>query len=248
MLQIFKYQENPIQFEVMDGKVMANATLMSKVFGKRPVDWLRTDQAKRYVAALSEVHKCTSADLVVVRKGGMEQGTWIHEKLILPLARFLSVDFELWCDERLAEMFRTGVTSVDGKFARAMDAITSLTEIMKTSVTSLQTQINEMRSTQPSKSKPDKHQVSSDIIDARHRTYQTTEINGGQVRCIKLDDKNYYLMADVLILQGCRTSTGQYAATLNRSGARMAVKIWLFAQPREAWFVSEEGLKLLLSR
>lgn len=248
MLQIFKYQENPIQFEVMDGKVMANATLMCKSHGKKSKDWLKSAQTLRYIASISERTKIPSADLVIVRRGGMEQGTWIHEKLILPLARFLSVDFEIWCDERLAEMFRTGVTSVDGKFARAMDAITSLTEIMKTSVTSLQTQINEMRSTQPSKSKPAKHQVSSDIIDARHRTYQTTEINGGQVRCIKLDDKNYYLMADVLILQGCRTSTGQYAATLNRSGARMAVKIWLFAQPREAWFVSEEGLKLLLSR
>lgn len=248
MLQIFKYQENPIQFEVMDGKVMANATLMSKVFGKRPVDWLRTDQAKRYVAALSEVHKCTSADLVIVRKGGMEQGTWIHEKLILPLARFLSVDFELWCDERLAEMFRIGITSVDGKFAKVMNAIIAMAESMKIGMESLQMQINEMRGVGHKNVSPTLRRAPVDVIDARHRTYQTTEINGGQVRSIKLDDKNYYLMADVLMLKGCRTSTGQYAATLNRSGDKMAVKIWLFAQPREAWFVSEDGLKLLLSR
>lgn len=269
MIQLFEYKESPIQFEMIEGQVMANATLMCKAFGKRPVDWLKLESTKEYIEALKKnsntgkngisenqgianVRKnhISNNQIVTIKQGSAINGggTWIDQHLIIPLTRWLDVDFSIWCDIKVAELLRTGVTSVDGKFARAMDAITSLTEIMKTSVTSLQTQINEMRSTQPSKSKPAKHQVSSDIIDARHRTYQTTEINGGQVRCIKLDDKNYYLMADVLILQGCRTSTGQYAATLNRSGARMAVKIWLFAQPREAWFVSEEGLKLLLSR
>jgi len=145
----------------------------------------------------------------------------------------------------LAELLRTGVTSIDGNLSKVIDAITSLVG----AVTTMRSEVDDLKNAKKIAQKASSvENQTTGFIDARHRTYQTTEINGSQVRCIKLEDKNYYLMADVLILKGCRTSTGQYAATLNRSGAKMAVKIWLFAQPREAWFVSEDGLNLLLSK
>ena len=243
MLQIFKYQDSPIQFEEVDGILMANATLMCKPFGKISKDWLKSDQTKRYIAAISDRTKIPSADLVIVKKGGMEQGTWIHEKLILPLARFLSTDFEIWCDERISELMRNGVTSVDGKLGKVMDAISA----MANSFVAFNERLSTLEHGRKVKTEPAFGKQTTDVIDARHRTYQTIERNGGQIRCIKLEDKSYYLMADILMIKGCRTSTGQYAQTLNRSGYQMAVKIWLFAQPREAWFVSEEGMNLLFS-
>jgi hypothetical protein len=109
-LKEFSYKGNPIQFEEVDGKIMANATLMCNAFGKRPVDWIRLETSKRYVEAVVRNSHIDENELVTTKKGGSDsiQGTWIHEKLILSLARWLDVDFELWCDEKIAELLRTG--------------------------------------------------------------------------------------------------------------------------------------------
>ena len=50
--------------------------------------------------------------VLIQTQRGDGSGTWIHEKLILKLAQWLSVDFELWCDERIAELLRTGKTEI----------------------------------------------------------------------------------------------------------------------------------------
>lgn len=79
-----------------------NATAAAKPFGKRPVDWLRTDDAKDYIKAV--VRKCTTEEnqLVIVKQGGNEQqGTWLHPKLGIVFARWLSADFAVWADEQI---------------------------------------------------------------------------------------------------------------------------------------------------
>ena len=49
----------------------------------------------------------------MIRHGGLEpQGTWIHECLILNAARYISVEFELWCDDKVSELLRTGKTQL----------------------------------------------------------------------------------------------------------------------------------------
>lgn len=65
---------------------------MAKPFGKRPVDWLRTQSAQDFINALSNVRKCTYADLVQVTEGSPETGggTWMHEDVALEFARWLS--------------------------------------------------------------------------------------------------------------------------------------------------------------
>jgi hypothetical protein len=89
-----------------------NATEIAKQFGKRPVDFLKTEQAQEYINALaqklSEVKKITSKEnqLVIVRKGGNKdlQGTWLHPKLAIVFARWLSAEFAVWCDEQIENM------------------------------------------------------------------------------------------------------------------------------------------------
>ena len=84
-----------------------NATAIAKQFGKRPVDYLKIDSTQRYITALaqkiSEVKKITSNinQLVIVKKGGTEQGTWLHPKLAIDFARWLSPEFAVWCDEQI---------------------------------------------------------------------------------------------------------------------------------------------------
>lgn len=109
-LTVFNYGESPIQFELIDGNVMANATLMCKAFNKRPVDWIRLESTKRYTEAIVRKNHIAEDKLITTRPSDPSNGggSWIHEKLILNLARWLDVDFEIWCDDKIAELLRTG--------------------------------------------------------------------------------------------------------------------------------------------
>ena len=105
---------------------MVNATEMARPFRKRAVDWLNTQSAKDFVNALSEVRKITSADLVSVTKGGLQQGTWMHEDVALEFARWLSPAFAIWCNDRIKELLTTGVSTVrddDEVIAYAMEVL-----------------------------------------------------------------------------------------------------------------------------
>lgn len=99
----YNYEGFEIQFEEVNGQLMANATAMCNAFGKRPAKWLELESTKRYLEAVNAV-----SEIRIVTKEGVNGGTWIHEKLILKLAQWLSVDFEIWCDEKVAELLRTG--------------------------------------------------------------------------------------------------------------------------------------------
>ncbi|MBR0031219.1 MAG: KilA-N domain-containing protein [Treponema sp.] len=70
--------------------VMVNATEMAKPFGKLTADWLKTRQTKHFLKAFSDMKKVISADLVkIIKGGGGEQGTWMHEDVALEFARWL---------------------------------------------------------------------------------------------------------------------------------------------------------------
>lgn len=107
------YRESKITFQKINGVWFANATEIAKAFNTRPGDWLRTDAATRYINALAEVHKCTLADLVIIRKGGDDiQGTWLHEDLTLVFAQWLSPEFYLWCNDKIKELLTKGSVSL----------------------------------------------------------------------------------------------------------------------------------------
>jgi hypothetical protein len=93
---------------------MANATLMCAAFDRRANDWQNLKGTQRYIEAVTRKNGFGENELVTTKTGGNNtpQGTWIHEKLILNLARWLDVDFEVWCDEKIAELLRTGKTEI----------------------------------------------------------------------------------------------------------------------------------------
>lgn len=114
MLTTFVYDDSPIQFEVIEGHIMANATLMCQVFRARPNDWQALKSTRNYLEAITRKNGISENQLVTSRLGAPENGggTWIHEKLILNLARWLDTDFELWCDEKISELLSTGTASL----------------------------------------------------------------------------------------------------------------------------------------
>ncbi len=124
--QIFNYNGTNITFQLGNGDVMVNATEMAKSFNKNPKDYLRNAKVQEFINALSVRQKCLTADLVRVEQGGAIQGTWLHEDIALDFAQWLSVDFKLWCNDRIKELLRQGVATVsndDEIIAQAMSVL-----------------------------------------------------------------------------------------------------------------------------
>ena len=110
--KIFIYRGNPITFDMNKGSAMVNASEMAKSFEKRTADWLVTQSTQTFIKTYSDVRKTVSADLVRVIKGGNgEQGTWMHEDIALEFARWLNPYFAIWCNDRIKELMKFGMTA-----------------------------------------------------------------------------------------------------------------------------------------
>lgn len=119
-LIVKEYLGNSIQFKMVDGHVYANANKMAEAFGgsDKLKNWKNSSNTQRYIQVLEKsLGKIYPTELIIVKQGGRanEQGTWIHEKLILNFARYLNVEFELWCDEQIATLLREGKVEVKQK-------------------------------------------------------------------------------------------------------------------------------------
>ncbi|MBD2700771.1 phage antirepressor KilAC domain-containing protein [Spirosoma sp. BT702] len=138
-LQVFNYQGFDVEFELIDGHVYANATAMCKPFGKQANDWMRLTTTIRYVNALNGANRENPVSLIISRKGGEGGGgsTWIHEKLILKLAQWLDVDFEIWCDEQIAKLIR-----------QPQQIVTSQYYLPQNHIEALQAYLDQLRVTQ----------------------------------------------------------------------------------------------------
>ena len=115
-LQVFNYKGNKITFK-KDGELYANATEMAKPFGKNPNDWLRLSATISYLTVLSITTNRSNSDyqLVITRRGAPETGggTWIHESALIEYARWLSIEFAIWCNDRIRELLKTGITTLN---------------------------------------------------------------------------------------------------------------------------------------
>ena len=110
----YSYNGQAISF-AKGNNVMINATQMAKPFGKNPKDFLKTQQTKEIVDEISKRKKILLADIVKVIHGGNTRGTWMHEDLALIFAQWLSPQFYLWCNDRIKELMRSGVTRIQSR-------------------------------------------------------------------------------------------------------------------------------------
>nr|DAO68926.1 MAG TPA: KilA protein [Caudoviricetes sp.] len=87
-----------------------NATAIAAHFGKQPRDYLKTEQTQQYIAALADFLSTKTKILVKenqivnVKNGGSERGTWLHPKLAIHFARWLDPKFAVWCDEQIEQL------------------------------------------------------------------------------------------------------------------------------------------------
>ena len=172
--QVFQYNGSPITFQI--GKAtMVNATEMAKPFGKFPWKWLELPSTKEYIRALSENRSLAYNQLVVSVKGGddtSKRGNWFHEDVALEFARWLSPQFAIWCNDRIKELMRYGMTAttqtIDSILADPENAIKLLTALKdeRKKVSDLESKLNSQAS---------KVEYADNIL-LSERTYTTTEI------------------------------------------------------------------------
>ena len=110
-LEVRAWQGTPIQRRAADGWV--NATAMCQANGKRWENYSRTERTREYMGALQRAitaetrcaaavapNRATLPDVIEVHQGGVPdlQGTWIHPRLAVDLARWISPAFAVWMD------------------------------------------------------------------------------------------------------------------------------------------------------
>lgn len=108
-LEMVKVNQSRFAAEILSGNASINLTQMAKPFGKsaKPDNWLRTEEAKRYIKAISVSQKCDTADLIEVRYGGKpeNQGTWCKDyRIAMRFAQWLSPEFSIKVDEEMLRL------------------------------------------------------------------------------------------------------------------------------------------------
>lgn len=128
-LVVRTWNDTPISRRATDGYV--NATAMCKANGKRWYEYIRSTRAKEYVTALdsskstaAQPERKFSASVIDTVVGGDDlslQGTWIHPKLAVDLARWLSPEFAVWMDSFFLDAMENPGKAVESLLPRLND-------------------------------------------------------------------------------------------------------------------------------
>ncbi|MFW6246923.1 MAG: KilA-N domain-containing protein [bacterium] len=133
----YKYLENNIEYDISFlndiNNPMINVTDMVKPFGKNIGHFL-DDPTRREITykyclrnanslsindigipmslSFSELAKTFPESIRIVKGNPLKQkqGTWVHKGIALEIARWLSADFSIWCNDRIEELLRDGYT------------------------------------------------------------------------------------------------------------------------------------------
>ena len=108
-LEMVKVNQSRFAAEILNGNASINLTQMSQPFGRsfRPGNWLKTEEAQRYIKAIAVATNRATADLVEVRQGGSpeNQGTWCKDyRIALRYAQWLSPEFSIMVDEAMLQL------------------------------------------------------------------------------------------------------------------------------------------------
>ena len=114
-LVIKEYLGERIQFKKINGEIYANATSMCKIFPNKNLStWINSKGTEEYIEALCIENEQTKDFYTSVKSGSPENGggTWVHQELVLDLARWLNTMFRIWCDKQIATLLREGTVTL----------------------------------------------------------------------------------------------------------------------------------------
>jgi hypothetical protein len=104
----FTFHQQPVSFMSENGQTFFNATQMARCFGKNPGEWLRLAGTVRFLQSLAGQSKSESMESLIITVRGSRGVTWIEYRPGLELARWLSPEFFLWCNDCLRELISRG--------------------------------------------------------------------------------------------------------------------------------------------
>lgn len=107
-LVVRTWNDAPISRRDSDG--FADATAMCQANGKLWNDYQRLDRSAAYIQALAASLGIPADQLVVTTTTGPNhlRGTWVHPRLAVDLARWLSPQFAVWMDGWFLEQLEQG--------------------------------------------------------------------------------------------------------------------------------------------
>lgn len=129
----YDYKGSQISFE--KGKdVMVNLTSMAKAYPEKNLTQIiNSQEINDYCNSLSKLQNYSLADLLIVRRGGNNNGTWAHRLVAIRVAQKLNSDLAVWVDMRIDELMRYGMTAtpqtIDNILADPDNAIKILTAL-----------------------------------------------------------------------------------------------------------------------
>lgn len=89
-----------------------DVTPMLRMVDKNWAEYARNASTKRFLAALSvEVRKSIS-ELVEVTHGGAQSGVWVHPRVAIHFAEWLSPEFCVWVTGKIFDLMTTGVATL----------------------------------------------------------------------------------------------------------------------------------------
>ena len=172
----FDYKGSQISFE--KGKnVMVNLTSMAKPFPEKNLTQIiNSQEINDYCISLSKLQNYSLADLLIVRRGGNNNGTWAHRLVAIRVAQKLNSDFAVWVDMIIEELLTAGVATVsndDEAIAYAMQVLNRRLEAAKAEKERLEQQ-NQLQSEQLKLAAPKVQYV--DNVLRSVNTYTVTQL------------------------------------------------------------------------
>lgn len=172
----FDYKGSQISFE--KGKnVMVNLTSMAKPFPEKNLTQIiNSQEINDYCISLSKLQNYSLADLLIVRRGGNNNGTWAHRLVAIRVAQKLNSDLAVWVDMRIEELLTTGVTTVsndDEAIAYAMTVLNKRLEAARAEKERLEIE-NQLQSEQLKLAAP-KVQYVDEVLQSS-QTYTSTQV------------------------------------------------------------------------
>jgi hypothetical protein len=121
---------------------MINATMLCKAHGKKLLGhYNENKQTKAYLHALSINIGIPILELFVTTVGGNHNGTWVHRKVAIHLAQWLSPSFAVQVSNWLDELFITGSVTL-GQEKSQKELETTLQQKIQSLQTTIETVVN----------------------------------------------------------------------------------------------------------
>jgi predicted Zn-dependent protease len=86
-----------------------NATQLCQTHGKWLKNWHKADKTKRFIEALVSAAPFGAAETIIqIKLVGSQQSTWVHPKIAINIAQWISPEFDLWVADQIESLIFEG--------------------------------------------------------------------------------------------------------------------------------------------